>query len=481
MSFRRSLKTLFTFFFIIVGIWSACAQENGGIATVQISGSNDLSGTIEKILPTVVNISTVKADDYVDVEEGYYEDNLDEGPRSLGSGFLISEDGYIVTNNHVIEDADSVLVTLKGSSTKFPADVIGVDKRTDLALLKISVKVKLPHIEFDKENSYKVGDQIIVVGNPYNLGTSVSIGIISALNREVESTSSSFNNFIQTDAAINKGNSGGPMFNLEGKVIGITSSIYSPDGANVGIGFAIPTANALPVIEKLKRDGFVRRGWFGITAVEANKEILKALDSKSRNGVLVTGTVKDGPAAKAGIKVSDVIISYNGTKIKRLKDLPAMVSATEIGSIANVVIFRNGKYLRVKAQIEESKEDYQYDSEYEAMAGGAVEIFDMYVLPVSSTVKKRFKLDDKKGLFVLKIKKSGLAFKKGIENNDVILSVNQTEVNSKEQLIQAFNKIKANKGDKAVLIIKKYNSNKKAVILMPVKSNRDGSNIRTSI
>jgi len=435
-------KTFLAFLFAIMINFNLYANEQ--VSDNQDNQTNqynhNIPNTIENILPSVVNISAEKTSNYIDIAEGYYEENTDEEPQSLGSGFIISDNGYVITNNHVIENADKVFVSLKGSTTKFPADIVGADKKTDIAVLKIDVKVKLPFVEFDNSDNYKVGDQIIVAGNPFNLGTSVSVGIISALNRDIQM--SPFDNFIQTDAAINRGNSGGPMFNLDGKVIGITSAIYSPDGSNIGIGFAIPSSTAVPIIEKLKREGFVRRGWLGVIGAEADQEVLKTLGS------------------------------YNGKKIKKLKDLPIMVSSTEIGSDASIVVYRNGKKLELNTKIAESKEYDKYDSDYEAIAGGAIEVFDMYVVPIDNAVKRKFKLGNQKGLFVLKIKKGGLADKKGIKNGDVILSANQMRTVSKENLIRILNELRRNRAQKVVLIINTHN-NKNTVILMPLENGHD--------
>jgi serine protease Do len=462
--FIKKIGILLTVLFTIIG-FNAYAEEQFIDAKENLE-KQSISSIVEKILPSVVNISAEKSSYYADIGDGYYNDNVEE-PQSVGSGFIISQDGYIITNNHVIENTDKIFVSLKGSNTKFVAEVVGIDKETDIAVLKINLRITLPYLEFDTSDSYKIGDQIIVAGNPFNLGTSISIGIISALNRDIQM--SPFDNFIQTDAAINQGNSGGPMFNLEGKVIGITSAIYSLNGANVGIGFAIPSSSATPIIEKLKRDGFVTRGWLGVEGIEADAEILKTLGLNIRNGVLVTDVIKDSPAEKSGIQISDVIVSYNHKTIRRLKDLPLMVSATEIGSKASIVIHRDGKRLILNAKISESKEINKYNTEYEAIAGGAVEIFDMYVVPINNTIKRKFNLGDQKGLFVLKVKKDGLAHKRGIKSGDVILSLNQTLVISKDSLKTAINLTKANKAKTVILIINTRN-NQNTVVLMPIES-----------
>jgi len=444
----------------------AFAVETEKVEVLEEKQYQTLPDLIESILPTVVNISATRNNQYTDIKDGYYEKNFkDSAPKSVGSGFIYNDEGYVVTNNHVIEDTDEIFVTLKGSKTKFTANVVGVDKKTDLAVLKINIKVDLPHAVFDTTNSYRIGDQVIVAGNPFNLGISVSKGIISAVNRDIKI--SAFDNFIQTDAAINKGNSGGPMFDLEGNVIGITSAIYSPDGGNVGIGFAIPASDALPVIEKIIRYGFVRRGWLGITANEADSKMFKALGVNQKYGILVTDVVDGSPAQKAHILPSDVIIAFNDNKIKQLKDLPLMVAATEIGRKVELTVVRKGKSLNISTVIEESKEKGGRDDEYEGIQGNSIEIFDMYLSSVDGVVRKRFKLDhDIEGFLVLRVKKNGLAATKGIRSGDIILSANQMPLVSKIVLRNVITRAKNTEKANVLLIIKRYNKN--TFVLMPL-------------
>ncbi len=424
-----------------------------------------LPDTIEKILPTVVSISAIKNSTLGNTE--YYDDNS-TGSQSLGSGFIISDDGYIITNNHVIDGAEKINIKLKGSDTNFPAEIIGIDEIMDIALLKISVKSKLPYVDFDQTNSYKVGDTIIVAGNPYNLGTSVSTGIISALNRNLQM--SSFDNFIQTDASINKGNSGGPMFNLRGKVIGLTSAIYSPDGENIGIGFAMPVSDLLPIIEELKRYGYVRRGWIGVTTENTQREVFEILGSQvKRGGAIVTNIVKNSPAEKAGLVISDIILSYNGKKIRNVRDLSVLISSTEIGSLVEIIVLRDNNILKLKTKVDETRENYKYDPQYEAILTKAVEAFDMVLIPVNKESRKRFNIsDDVDGLYVLKIKKGGLADKKGIRTGDIVLSINQDQAVDGKVILENIHKAKLNKMNYVFLITK---GSKNSLIFMPVKEN----------
>ena len=425
----------------------------------------NLAETIDKILPTVVSINALKNTTYSDGE--YYSDSSSE-MKSLGSGFLISEDGYIITNNHVIDGAEKINIKLKGSETNFPAEIIGVDSVMDIALLKISVKVKLPFVEFDETNSKRIGDTVIVVGNPYNLGISVSTGIISALNRNLKM--SSFDNFIQTDASINKGNSGGPMFNLSGKVIGLTSTIYSPDGENVGIGFAMPVNDLLPIVEELKKYGYVRRGWIGATTENVQREIFDALNSQvRRHGVIVTDIAENSPADRSGLRISDVILTYNGKKVRNVRDFSLLVSSTEIGSNVALGVLRNNKVVILNVKIDETKQNYKYDSQYEALLSKAIEVFDMVLIPVNKESKKRFNIVENDGMYVLRVKKGGLADKKGIRTGDIVLSVNQDKTNDGNVILENIHKAELNNMKYVFLIIK---GSKNTLIFMPIRDNR---------
>ena len=429
----------------------------------------DLSSIIDNILPTVVTINTIKNNTY------NTEYNIEETPEtvSLGSGFLISEDGYIVTNYHVIKDGEKVNIKLKGSETNFPAEIVGVDEIMDIALLKISIKNKLPYVEFDQTKNYKVGDIVVVAGNPYNLGVSVSTGIISALNRNLKMNS--FDNFIQTDASINKGNSGGPMFNLRGKVIGLTSAIYSPDGSNVGIGFAMPATDLLPLIEELKRYGYVKRGTIGIVVENIQKEIFQILDTATRRyGVIITDIKNDSPADRAGLLVSDIILKYNGKRVRNVRELSLLITSTEIGSRVKLDILRNNKVISITVKTEENKDNYKYDQEYETLLSKAVEAFDAVLIPVNRESKKKFDIKANDGMYVLKTQKGGLADKKGIRSGDVILSINQDQATSGDVILQNIHKAELDNSKYVFIIVKSPTKN--SLIFLPI-GEKQSSNI----
>ena len=302
----------------------------------------------------------------------------------------------------------------------------------------------------------------MVAGNPYNLGISVSTGIISGLNRNLGL--SAFDNFIQTDASINKGNSGGPMFDIDGKVIGLTSAIYSPNGEKTSIGFAIPTSDLLPIVEELKKYGYVRRGWIGISTIATQREIFDAINTRFKSGVIITKIEKNSPADKSNLKVSDIILSYNGKRIKTPRELSLLISSTEIGSEINLNVLRNGKEFLVKVKVDEAKENYKYDEEYENILSKSIEMFDMLLTPITKESKKRFNIQENEGMYVLKVKKDGFANKKGIKAGDIIISINQDTILDKNTIFENVHKARINKSKYVFLITSKGN-----LIFVPVK------------
>lgn len=466
------MKKFFLVYFCLFFIGISCAEKvSANEILIELPVEKNLSSIIDNFLPTVVTINAIG-----NKFDNDFQDEPISKSLSLGSGFIISEDGFIITNNHVIDGAESINVKLKGSDTNFPAKVMGSDEIMDIALLKINIKTQLPFVEFDTGDDKKIGDTVIIAGNPYNLGVSVSTGIISALNRNLQLTS--FDNFIQTDALINKGNSGGPMFNMNGKVIGLTSAIYSPEGANVGIGFAVPASDLLPIINELKEYGRVRRGWIGITTENAQREIFDILGSQLRRGVIITNVLEESSASEAGLLVSDIIISYNDRKISNARDLSLLISSTEIDSLVDILIFRNGKMIQKKVKVEESKDIYKYDQDYEEAIANAVEIFDMVLVPINKSSKKKFKIEESKGLYVIKTKKNGLADRHGIKVGNIVLSINQDAAETGSVIVNKVHSARVNKIPYVFLIVKNENKKNK-LIFMPVKEYKvlDSANV----
>ena len=435
--------------------------EQSNSETQAIKQDNKLSELVKKLLPAVVSIRTTNiVDTSLNSYDGrYYYYNQTDSISSIGSGFLISTDGYILTNTHVVENSDSIYVMYK--DREYLAELVGSDTISDIAVLKIKSIEKLPYFELKDDIEINIGEEIIVIGNPYDLGVSVSSGIISAINRNIKGTE--YNNLIQTDAAINKGNSGGPMFNLNGDVIGITSMIFSTEGNNIGLGFAIPIKNIMNIVERLKMYGYVQRGWLGVKAIEVDNSILKILNSKRQGGIFVKEVVKNSSAEKYGILPSDVIISYNNVQVKTVSQLNAMIRETSVDSEASVLILRKGELKRIKVRIKELPS--KFDLELEKIKGNSIDIFDMYLTSIDDNLIEKFELySNLKGLFVLDVKAGGWADNNGIERGDIILTANQVQLKTKQDLIKIIQEAKL-KNKKDILFIIRKTKNKENILL----------------
>jgi serine protease Do len=311
----------------------------------------------DRLLPTVVNIATTQtlkpgmADLLPDLPpdsplQDLFKDYLSKNkgaPRhvtALGSGFIIDPSGLIVTNNHVIDDADDITVTLN-DGTSLPAKLIGRDPKTDLAIVKVQSTKPLPFAHFGDSDHAHVGDWVIAIGNPFGLGSTVTAGIVSARNRDI--ASGPYDDFIQTDAPINRGNSGGPLFDMDGNVVGVNSAIFSPSGGSVGIGFSIPSNMAREVIDQLRQYGAARRGWLGVRIQQVTSDIAEGLGLPGTQGALVADVTAGGPAAKAGVENGDLILSFDGKPINESRTLPRVVADTAIGKTVNMELLRKGK------------------------------------------------------------------------------------------------------------------------------------------
>ena len=323
----------------------------------------------EKLMPSVVNISTTQTIKTKSNQFPFqfppgspFEDMFKEFERpqerkasSLGSGFVIKKNGIVVTNNHVIANADDIVVIV--NNKEYEAKVLGADPYADVAVLQIESKETFTPVQFGDSDKARIGDWVIAIGNPFGLGGTVTSGIISARNRDINLTR--YDDFIQTDASINQGNSGGPLFNLNGQVIGINTAILSPSGTSSGIGFAIPANAASNIINQLIKFGETKRGWLGVRIQQVTKEIAEVQQLKEPNGALIAGVSEGSPAEKSGIKPGDIILEFDGKKIKTMRNLPKIVANTEVGKNVNVKIWRNKKLISkqlVLGRLESSKE-----------------------------------------------------------------------------------------------------------------------------
>ncbi len=446
---------------------------------------------IEDLLPTVVNISATQEiqansnanldqilfgevpkspllDDFRNQLENQFRNQQNHKKKisSIGSGFIISKDGYIVTNSHVIDEADEILVSLNDGQ-KYKAKTIGIDKKTDLALLKINAEKDLKFAKFGDSNKARIGDWVIVIGNPYGLGGSVSVGIVSARGRDINNGQSE--DFIQTDAAINKGNSGGPLFNSKGEVIGISTAIFSPSGGNVGIGFATPSASAIQVVKQLKEQGEVIRGWLGVSVQDVSEELAESIKMDKPRGAFVTDVTKGGPADNAGILPTDVIIKFDDQEITEMKILPKTVARFPVGKSAKVTVFRGGKIkvlnVRVGKMPEEEKKAVVKTVEKKVLIKSNSTLLGLGVAELSEKIKRGHNIRSEiKGLLVTDINPKSEAAEKGIMINDIILSANQTPLVSIDDFKQVIEEAKKSTSKKIFLFLRRGETNYSMVL-----------------
>lgn len=413
----RIKPVLFAFFIASLGF--------SGEAGAQFPSFADLA---EKLTPSVVNISSFSQSE---TENGEGNTPLSE---SLGSGFIIDGNGYIITNNHVVDKAESISITLS-DDTKTEARVIGKDPKTDLALIKIETKRPLNAVKFGDSDKIRVGDWVLAIGNPFGLGSSVTAGIVSAKSRDIES--GPYDSFIQTDASINRGNSGGPMFNLQGEVIGISSAIFSTTGASQGVGFAIPANLAGWVISQLKEHGEVKRGWIGIKIQPNTPEIADSLGISANQGVVVSGVTEQGPAQKAGLQAGDIVLSFNRQPIDNTKNLSRLIAETKIGTPAPIEIWRSGQKQTLTVPIELMPEETPLSAAKETASdaaetpdnGESLNIIGFTVKEISPELAERYKLaPSTSGVVVTDILPNSDASRKGIKIGDIIVKIDKRNI-----------------------------------------------------
>jgi serine protease Do len=349
--------------------------------------------------------------------------------QSLGSGFIIDPSGIVVTNNHVIDGADEITVTLQDNTT-LKAKLIGHDDRWDLAVLKVTPDKPLPSVHFGDSDAARVGDWVLAIGNPFGLGGTVTAGIVSARGRDIQQ--GPYDDFIQTDAAINRGNSGGPLFNMAGEVIGINTAILSPSGGSIGLGFSIPSGEAKVVIDQLQKYGRARRGWLGVRIQQVTPDIAESLGLKGGDGALVAGVNNDGPADRAHIHNGDVILTFNGQPLHEMRTLPRVVAETPIDAKVPVDIWRNGQRQTVQVVVAEMPDDQKVVAAVSRKpAGGSMDLgaLGMKVSPITDELRTKFKLDEKlKGIVVTDVATTGIAADRGLKPGDVIVEVQQQTI-----------------------------------------------------
>ena len=452
------------------------------------SAPDSFADLAEKLLPAVVNISTTQmiegrsnqqmpqlppGSPFEEFFKDFLERNQPQGQgqgqgqrqhkaTSLGSGFIIDTkkngDAYVITNNHVIADADEITVILQDND-RLKAELIGRDAKTDLAVLKIKSTKKMASVSFGNSDEARVGDWVVAIGNPFGLGGTVTAGIISARGRDIQS--GPYDNFIQTDASINRGNSGGPLFNMAGEVIGINSAIYSPSGGSVGIGFSIPSSGAQPIINQLINHGEVKRGWLGVQIQSVTDEIAETLGMKKAEGALVASLIKDGPAEKSNLKAGDVILEFDGKEVPEMRKLPRIVAETEVDKPVKVVVWRDGKKMTIKVTIGKLDEtevaaagpEGGKQEEAPAHADTMVDPLGLTLAEVTPALRSKFKLDaEARGVVVTEVADDGVAFEKGVRPGDLIVEVSQQEVTTPAQVIGKIDEARK-EGNKRILLL----------------------------
>ena len=421
------------------------------------SAPESFADLAEELLPTVVNIATSqvvesqRGQEFEEFFKEFFERRGGEPPpqeqrraSSLGSGFIIDASGYIVTNNHVIAEADEITVRLH-DDTSLQATVVGRDEKTDLALLKVESDKPLPAAKWGKSEKTRIGDWVVAIGNPFGLGGTVTAGIVSARQRDINS--GPYDDFIQTDAAINRGNSGGPMFNIDGEIIGVNTAIFSPSGGSVGIGFAIPSSLVKNIIAQLREHGEVRRGWLGVRIQTVTEELAEGLRLESVHGALVASVTEGGPAEAAGIEQGDVVLEFNGRIVPDMRKLPRMVAETPIGEAVEVVVWRKGEKKTFKVDLGELSEEQVALAEEQpdtTIDSGDIPDLGLALGAITPELRERFSLAEKTdGVVITDVDATGSGAEKGLRPGDVIVEVDQEQVKTPAEVADQVKKAKS--------------------------------------
>jgi serine protease Do len=402
-------------------------------------------------------------DEFFDEEDGQRLDP--RNVQSLGSGFVIDPSGLIVTNNHVITDADEIVANF-ANGRQLTAEVIGIDDKTDLALLKVEASDPLPAARFGRSEQLRVGDWVIAIGNPFGFGGTVTAGIVSALDRDINS--GPYDHYIQTDASINRGNSGGPLFNVGGEVVGINTAIMSPTGGSIGIGFAVPSEIAVPVIEQLRRFGEVRRGWIGVRIQSVTEDVAAGLGMEEAAGALIAGLMDDGPAADAGIEEGDVVVEFNGKPVESMRALPRLVADTPPGETVDVVVMREGERVTLEITVGLLDEDAQIaaaeleESEEETTppTDDAAAMFGLSLGSITDEARQTYSIAPEiEGVLVTAVEAGSEAEQKSVQAGDVIVQVSQEDVTAPEEVLARIEELKS-EGRRTVMFLVSGTENK---------------------
>ena len=455
----RSVLKIFFFVFLIN------ISHNHAYSTDVSKGFSRLA---EKSMPSVVNISATTVVETRSqpfpfqfppgspFEEFFKDFDQNRGPQkrrstALGSGFVIKDNGTVITNNHVIQNAEGIFVKFTDGK-EYEAKLIGTDPVSDIAVLKIQSNKKFPSVKFADSDKAKVGDWVLAIGNPFGLGGTVTQGIISAINRDINM--GRYDNFIQTDASINQGNSGGPLFNMDGEVLGINTAIFSNSGGSVGIGFAIPANFAKNVIDQLIKYGETKRGWLGVRIQTVTKEIADSLGLNETIGALVTDVNKNSPADKAGLQQGDIITEFNGQKVKTMRDLPRLVGEAEVGKPAKLKIWRKKRFITktvVLGRLEDTAE-FKPKKIPTKSKEQTLKILGIDIRNINDDdAKNRSKLIDKSGVIIKKIDPNGAMSLLAVRPGDAIVALQNTPIKNARDFEKKLKKL-ISSGSKSILL-----------------------------
>jgi len=466
------VNTLFVFSMLMLLNMSAYARgapesfadlaEELSPSVVNITTSTTIAGVTDQARPQIPEGSP-----FEDLFKDFF--NNGEGgqarPRrssALGSGFVISADGYIVTNNHVIDKADEIVIEFFDGK-ELVAELVGRDPKTDIAVLKVEATEPLPFVGFGDSDIARVGDWVMAIGNPLGQGFSVSAGIISARNRTLRS--GPYDDFIQTDAAINRGNSGGPLFNMNGEVIGVNTAIISPNGGSIGLGFSMSSRVVGRVVNQLKEYGETRRGWLGVQIQDIDSDMAEALGLEKVSGALVSG-VPNGPGADAGILSGDVILSFDGMEVENTRGLVTIVGNADVGKVVDVIIFRDGKSKTIKVTLgrrEAAEKEKIVPTAKVPEKIKETEELGMKLLTINSETRTQLNLpEDLNGVAVLDVAETSDAYEKGIRAGDVIVEAGRTKVTDVNDISDIFGNA-ISSGRKSILLLVKRGDNSRFV------------------